>query len=158
MSYRLVDVDDLQSAPNPTTAKQEIDEALGVDAFGFNRYVVAPGERVPWGYHSHPRHEEVFYVLEGVLTVDTPEGSLRVEAGEALYVPPDHLNRAHNAGDDVVELLAVGAPKATDEAVIEEECPACGAVTGRRGERTDGGDTIVLHCTECDAAVDRFSR
>ena len=71
MTYRTVDVDDLPNAPNPTTAKKEVDEALGVESFGFNVYTVAPGERVPWGFHSHPRHEEVFYVLDGVLTVDT---------------------------------------------------------------------------------------
>ena len=158
MSYRTVRVEELPNAPNPTTAKKEVDEALGVEAFGFNVYTVAPGERVPWGFHSHPRHEELFYVLDGVLTVDTPEGSMVVEAGEALYVPPGHPNRAHNAGDVVVELVAVGAPKETDEAVIAERCPACGEVTGRESERTDDGDTVVLRCDGCGAETDRFGR
>lgn len=158
MPYRKRRVDDLPDAPSPATAKKEVDEALGVEAFGFNVYTVEPGERVPWGYHHHPRHEEVFYVLDGVLTVDIPEGSVVVESGEALHVPPGHPNRAHNAGEAVVRLIAVGAPKTTDEAVIEERCPACGDLTDRRGERTDDGDTVVLRCTACGAETDRFGR
>jgi mannose-6-phosphate isomerase-like protein (cupin superfamily) len=158
MSYRTVRVDDLPNAPSPAHAKKEVDEALGVETFGFNVYTVAPGERVPWGFHRHPRHEEVFYVLDGTLTVDTADEPLVVEAGEALFVPPGQPTRAHNAGTEMVRLVAVGAPKETDEAVIEEHCPACGAVTGRRGERVDDGDTVVLFCTDCGAETDRFGR
>ena len=158
MTYRTVRVDDLENAPSPAREKKEVDEALGVEAFGFNVYTVAPGERVPWGFHSHPRHEEVFYVLEGELTVDTADDPLTVEAGEALFVPPGHPNRAHNAGEEVVRLVAVGAPKETNETVIEEHCPACGEVTERRGERVDGGDTVVLFCIECGVETDRFGR
>jgi mannose-6-phosphate isomerase-like protein (cupin superfamily) len=155
--YRTVHVDDLPDAPSPCS-KKEVDEALDVEGFGFNVYHVAPGERVPWGYHHHPRHEEVFCVLDGVLTVDTPDGSLIVEEGEALRVPPGHPNRAHNAGEEVVGLIAVGAPKETDEAVIAERCPACGEVTDRRSDRADGGDTIVLRCAGCGAETERFGR
>ncbi|WP_380677291.1 cupin domain-containing protein [Salinigranum sp. GCM10025319] len=158
MTYRTVDVDDLPNAPNPTTAKKEVDEALGVESFGFNVYTVAPGERVPWGFHSHPRHEEVFYVLDGVLTVDTAGEPIVVEAGEALRVPPGHPNRARNAGETSVRLIAVGAPKETDEAVIEERCASCGEVTDRRSERTDDGDTVVLRCAGCGVETDRFGR
>lgn len=158
MSYRTVRVDDLENAPGPAREKKELDEALGIEAFGLNVYTVAPGERVPWGFHRHPQHEEAFYVLEGVLTVDTTDESLTVEAGEVLSVPPDHPTRAHDAGAETVRLVAVGAPKETDEAVIEERCPDCGAVTERRGERVDGGDTVVLFCTGCEAETDRFGR
>jgi uncharacterized cupin superfamily protein len=94
MSYRTVRVDDLENAPSPAREKKELDEALGIEAFGLNVYTVAPGERVPWGFHRHPRHEEAFYVLEGVLTVDTTDESLTVEAGEVLSVPPNHPTRA----------------------------------------------------------------
>jgi mannose-6-phosphate isomerase-like protein (cupin superfamily) len=158
MSYPTVRVDEIENAPNPTTAKREVDEALDVDSFGFNVYTVAPGERVPWGYHRHPRHEELFYVLAGVLTVDTPDEPVTVAAGEAVAIPPNGLNRAHNAGDEDVRFVAVGAPKETDEAVIEERCPACGRVTDRQSERRDDGDTVVLFCADCEAETDRFGR
>ena len=158
MSYPTVRVDEIENAPNPTTAKREVDEALGVESFGFNVYTVAPGERVPWGYHRHPRHEELFYVLSGVLTVDTPSGAMTVEAGEAVAIPRNGPNRAHNAGDERVRFVAVGAPKETDEAVIEERCPACESVTDRRSERRDGGDTVVLFCADCGVETGRFGR
>jgi mannose-6-phosphate isomerase-like protein (cupin superfamily) len=158
MPYPIVSVDGLPNAPSPAHAKKEVDEALGIDAFGFNVYTVFPGERVPWGFHRHPRHEEVFYVFEGTLTVDTADEPLTVGAGEVLRIPPDHPNRAHNADEGVVRLVAVGAPKETEDAVIEERCPSCEEVTGRRGERIDDGDTVVLLCSECGAETDRFGR
>lgn len=158
MSYPIVRVDELQNALSPATAKREVDEALGIDSFGFNVYTVAPGEQIPWGRHYHPRHEEVFYVLEGTLTVETPSASLVVEAGEAIAIPPGQPNRAHNDSEDVVRLVAVGAPKETDEAVIEERCPSCDEVTERRSERRDGGGTVVLFCTGCGVETDRFGR
>lgn len=158
MTYRTVRVSDLPNGLSPASEKKEIDEALGVETFGFNRYAVDPGQRVPWGPHYHPRHEEVFYVLEGELTVDTPEGAQTVTAGEALYVPPEHPNCAHNAGDERVVLIAVGGPKETDEAVIEDHCPNCETVTERTSELADGGETAVLSCAACGVETDRFSR
>ena len=158
MGYPTVRVEDIENAASPATAKREVDEALGIDSFGFNVYTVAPGERIPWGSHRHPDHEELFYVLDGELTVDTPDGSIRLGAGEAIGIPRNQPNCAHNAGEDVVRVVAAGAPKETDDAVIEEHCPACEAVTERRSERRDGGDTVVLFCTGCGAATDRFSR
>jgi uncharacterized cupin superfamily protein len=158
VSYQTVRVDAIENAPNPTTAKREVDEALGVESFGFNVYTVAPGERVPWGYHRHPRHEELFYVLDGALTVETPSDPVIVEAGEAVAIPENGPNRAHNAGDEAVRFIAVGAPKETDEAVIMEPCPACGEVTDRRSERRDDGDTVVLFCADCAVETERFGR
>jgi uncharacterized cupin superfamily protein len=158
MSYPTVRVDDIENAPSPATAKREVDEALGIDSFGFNVYTVAPGERVPWGMHRHPRHEELFYVLAGTLTVDTPDDSVAVEAGEAVAIPRNRSNRAHNAGEAVVRVVAAGAPKETDEAIIEERCPECRVVTERRSERRDDGETVVLFCEGCGAETDRFGR
>ena len=154
--YRKVAVDDVPNTPNPTREKKELDEALGASTLGLNVYTADPGEQVPWGGHRHPDHEEVFYVLEGELRVETPDGEFTVGPDEAFFVPADHWNRAVAAGDGPCRFLAIGAPKATDGAVIEEACSACGKVTGRDYEMVDGGETYVLTCAECGAETDRF--
>jgi quercetin dioxygenase-like cupin family protein len=158
-TYRHIHVEDARDAPSLTDHKYELDEAVDAREFGFNVYVASEGQRLPWGRHHHPDHEEVFYVLEGGLVVEIgPEGeaeTLRVGADEALFVPPGTLNRAVAAADGT-RVVAVGAPKANDGAVIEERCRACGASTGRDYEVEDGGDVYVLYCSECGAEADRL--
>lgn len=156
--YRKVAIDDLPNTPNPTREKKEVDEAVGATEFGFNVFRADPGEQLPWGYHSHPEHEELFYVVAGELVVETPEREYRVGAGEAFFVPPDHPNRARAVGDEVAEVVAVGAPKASDDATIREECPACGEMTDRTYEvATEAGEqTYVLQCAQCGAETGRF--
>lgn len=156
--YRKVDVAELPNTPNPTTEKKQVDEAVGATEFGFNVYTANPGERVPWGYHAHPDHEELFYVLSGELVVETEDGQFRVGPDEAFFVPRGKPNLAR-AGDETVRFVAVGAPKASDGAVISEECPACGEVGGRDYDvRTvDGTETYVLSCASCGAETDRFT-
>ncbi|MFC4359934.1 cupin domain-containing protein [Halobium salinum] len=154
--YRHVVVDDLPNTPNPTRAKREVDEAVGATEFGFNVFEADPGERLPWGYHSHPEHEELFYVVAGTVEVDTPEVTHRVETGEAFFVPPNHPNRARAVGSEPARVLAVGAPKASDEAVVSEPCPNCGDETDRTHEVVDDGETYVLSCAACGGEADRF--
>ena len=158
--YRHIHSEDAPDAPSRTTHKYEIDQAVGATEFGFNRYVAEPGQRVPWGRHSHPDHEEAFYVIRGevefrVGPLDDQE-TVRVGPGEVFYVPPNTPQEAVVVGETELEMLAVGAPKATDGAVIEEACPACGEVTGREFEVADGGATYVLSCERCGEEVDRL--
>lgn len=151
--YEHVVVDALSDAPNPTRHKKEIDEAVGATEFGFNVITTDPGERIPWGYHHHPDHEELFYVLDGTLLVETPEEEHTVEAGEVFFVPAGAPQKGV-AGPDGCRLVAAGAPKDSDDAVIEEECPSCGAATDR--DYRVEGDSYVLECASCGADVDEL--
>lgn len=152
--YRTVTVDDLPDAPNPTRHKKEVDEAVGAGAFGFNVYVADPGELVPWGRHRHPDHEELFYVIEGEVVVETPNGEFSVSAGEAFFVPADAPNKARAVGESPARFIAVGAPKSVDGSIIEERCPSCGEVT--RWEHAREDETVVLTCGSCGAETRRF--
>ncbi|WP_373189832.1 cupin domain-containing protein [Halolamina sp.] len=154
--YRKLAVSAVSNTPSPTRVKRELDEALGISTFGLNYFVADPGEQVPWGRHRHPDHEEAFYVLEGRLRVETPDGEFSVGPDEAFYVPANHWNRAVAAGDEPCRLLAMGAPKEGDEAIIEEPCPECGESTGREYETKDDGETYVLSCADCGAETMRF--
>lgn len=172
---RTVAVADLPDGISPARTKKELDEAVGATAFGCNLYEADAGEQLPWGYHYHPEHEELFYVIEGELAVETPERTARVGADEAFFVPPGRRNRARAVADGT-RVLAVGAPKGSDRAVIEEECPTCGertrqetvrvdgeggAAGGRaEGERDAGGGpdapTYAVRCSECGTEARRL--
>jgi uncharacterized Zn finger protein len=52
------------------------------------------------------------------------------------------------------KVAAVGALKDSDDAVIAEECPACGEPTDRTYRQEDGD--YVLSCVACGATVDRL--
>jgi quercetin dioxygenase-like cupin family protein len=156
--YEHVVVEDLPDAPNPTRHKKEIDEAVGATAFGFNVITAGPGEQVPWGYHRHPDHEELLYVLDGRLRVETPEGEYNVDAEEAFFVPPGAPQCAV-AGEAGCRLVAAGAPKEADEAVLAEECSECGEPTDREynAEEIDETTVYVLSCANCGAETKRLT-
>lgn len=154
VEYPTVTVDALPDVPAPSRHKKEVDEAVGATAFGFNVYIAEPGERLPWGYHYHPEHEELFYVLAGRLVLDTPDEEITVEEGEAVFVPAGAKNRARAVGTERARVIAVGAPKEQDAAVIEDECPACGAPTGRTAK--EDGEAVILSCAACGETIDRF--
>lgn len=159
--YRNVAVEDVENTANPSRVKRELDEAVGAATFGINYYEADPGEQVPWGRHRHPDHEEAFYVLGGELEVETPEEVFSVGSDELFFVPENHWNRAVAVGDEPCRLLALGAPKDSDSAVIEDECPECGKLTRWDAERVagrdDDGSGWLLSCTECGAETDRFT-
>lgn len=156
MGYERVRVADLPDAPNPTREKKEVDEAVGATAFGFNVLTADPGERLPWGYHRHPDHEELFCVVSGSLRFETPDAENRVDAGEAFFVEPDSPQKGVAVGDGPAVVVATGAPKASDDAVVEEPCPACGETADRTSEEAveDGRPVYRPHCAACGEFVE----
>lgn len=157
--YRKFALDDVPNSRAPARIKKELDEFVDATEFGFNVYVADPGTVIPWGYHRHPNHEEMFFVLSGELLIETPEEDYRVGRDEGFYVPRNHKNRARVAGDNPARFVAVGAPKASDDTIIEEECLHCGEVTGREFEvvTESGEDWQVLYCDACGKEIRRFT-
>ncbi|MWG35701.1 cupin domain-containing protein [Halomarina oriensis] len=155
MGYEHVRVDELPDAPNPTRHKKEVDEAVDATAFGFNVLTADPGEQLPWGYHRHPDHEELFYVISGTVAFETPDREYRVDAGTAFFVEPDSPQKGVAVGPDPAVVVATGAPKRSDDTTVEEECPACGETTDRTHEEAveDGRRVYRLRCTDCGEQV-----
>jgi mannose-6-phosphate isomerase-like protein (cupin superfamily) len=157
--YRALDLAAIPNGLSPARRKLELDEAAGASTFGCNLYEADPGEQLPWGYHRHPDHEELFVVLSGELTVDTPDGPFVLGPDEALFVPRDHRNRARATGEDPVRVLAVGAPKGSDGAIIEEDCPDCGRFGRLETDVVTDEDesrTVVVSCGGCGATIRQF--
>jgi len=74
--------------------------------------VLAPGEEVPWHFHSEVR--DTFYVLRGPVTIYTrePEATHVVDTGEVLQTRPRQPHRVVNLSEyDVAFILIQGVGK-----------------------------------------------
>ena len=81
---------------------------IGADKIGATIYSLGPGQsNCP--YHYEYPDEEWLLVLEGTLTVRTPEGEEQVAAGEAVCFPegPDGAHKLTNRSDGPVRLLMI---------------------------------------------------
>lgn len=123
MGYHVISVDDLEATPDRPCDRHPIGETAGLETVAVNHYDAAPGEQLPLAYHYHDDQEELFYVLSGTLSVETPDGEYTVDANEAFVVEPDSPHRAYNAesADRPVRVLAIGAPPIDDVHPYEPE-------------------------------------
>lgn len=120
MGYHKVDPEDLEQWDDRPTDVRSLSVAAGYDyqnsPIGMRVYDLAPGEQSGLRYHYHDEQVEVFYVLEGTLHVETPDGEIVVERDQVLFVDPGSPQRAYNPVDADAEtrVLAIGAPSADD--------------------------------------------
>jgi mannose-6-phosphate isomerase-like protein (cupin superfamily) len=127
MGYHVVDTDELDQWDDRDVDVRSISAAVGLDyqdaPLGLRVYEAEPGQQLPLAYHYHDEQVEAFYVLEGRLHVETPEGEFVVGTDEAFVVDPGSPHRAHNPADaeGSVRVLAVGAPTVDDAHAYEPE-------------------------------------
>jgi mannose-6-phosphate isomerase-like protein (cupin superfamily) len=81
---------------------------LGLEQSGLSYQRLAPGFRVPFG-HRHKTQEEVYVVVSGGGRAKLEDEIVELRQWDALRVPRDTM-RAFEAGQDGLELLAIGAP------------------------------------------------
>ena len=80
---------------------------LGVESFGLNLMLLEPGQR--GRVHRHERQEEVYVVLEGMLTLELEGGETHtLEPRDAARVAPDVRRQLSNRTQQRVALLALG--------------------------------------------------
>ena len=66
--------------------------------------------------YYHDEQVEAFYVLDGMLHIETPDEEYIVEPDQALFIDPGSPQRAFNpeSTDEPVRVLAIGAPSVDD--------------------------------------------
>ena len=89
------------------TADYTVSEANGALHTGFRVSKLEPGGWV--GAHVHS-YEESFYVIDGELIVDTPEGSVVATAGDYGLIPTATPHALRNVSDRVVTFAEVMVP------------------------------------------------
>ena len=71
-------------------------------------------ERVPKGgveeMHFHRKAQQLFFVLQGVATIQLGEETYRVPRGEAMHVPPKTPHRLENTGEEELIFLVISQP------------------------------------------------
>ena len=116
VAYHVIDPDDLEPMDDRPSEARYVSQAAGMETIGMRIYRPEPGEQIPLGYHYHDEQEEVFYVVEGEIAVETPEGTYDVATGQCFFAEPGSPHRAYNPedADGAAEVLAVGAPSVDD--------------------------------------------
>lgn len=143
---------------------RRLSEPLQTSDIAINLYRLNPGDSFPAGLHTHADQEEVFVVLEGRAAFETLlppadpaqldgldgyEGSqVRVAESEAIRFAPGDFQSGRNAADGESVVLAIGAPRGTDDIRLPIPCPTCGHAPLQLD--TDGSEPTFrcLDCTE----------
>ncbi|ADD05313.1 cupin 2 barrel domain protein [Natrialba magadii ATCC 43099] len=116
MGYHHVNTNDIEPFDSPGREFRSIGRAIGLETLGISHVVAEPGEQIPLQYHYHEEQEEAFYVISGVLHVETPDDEYVVEEDEVFIAEPTSPHRAYNPNQSAssVEVLAFGAPSVDD--------------------------------------------
>jgi mannose-6-phosphate isomerase-like protein (cupin superfamily) len=115
---KLTDVKD--SAPE--FGMEDVQEArfakgdLEAEKTGVSHHRLRPGKRTPFG-HKHEAAEEVYVVISGSGRMKLDDEIIEVARLDAIRVSPEVI-RAFEAGDEGIEVLAVGARHDGDGEVI----------------------------------------
>ena len=127
-----------------------LSDSVGTTDVAVNRYRIAPGEGLPSGLHAHADQEEIFVVLDGAgraeRTSAAESGEVVVGEGEVIRFAPGEFQSGKNESDDDFVMLAVGAPRDSEDVRIPQACPDCGH-GDLRLDASEGGVRLVCpHC------------
>ena len=61
-------------------------------------------------YHVHTEHEETIYIVSGRGEITCPEGTIPLEAGTAVFIPPKTDHRIESFGPEPLQFVTVFAP------------------------------------------------
>lgn len=125
MGYHIIDPEQIDPTPDRPSIHRTISQAAGLENMAINYYEAAPGEQLPLAYHVHAEQEEAFYVIDGPLHVETPEGEQIVETDELFIAEPESPHRAYapETAENRVHVLAIGAPPVDDAAAFAPDDP-----------------------------------
>ena len=149
-----VSLDEMDEVPDSATVCKPFTGSLNADEVSLNYYELSKEDSFAYGYHRHMKQEEIFLVLEGVVTFETEEGEIKVEEGEVIRFAPGEYQRGVNKGSERVKAYAVGAPQEMGETEILKECGYCGERTENTIAKEE--DELVTRCLECDGVTERF--
>lgn len=96
-------------------------------AFTIIEIIIPPGLGAPM--HRHQRDAECFYMLDGELTFETPDGAVTGRAGDTYFLPVGGRHAFRNDGETEARALVFVTPGA-EAARFFAELDAGGAALG----------------------------
>jgi len=91
---------------------------LDAQKTGLSHLRLKPGKRSPFG-HKHEEAEEVYIVIAGAGRMKLDDEIIDVETLDAIRVSPEVV-RAFEAGDEGIEVIAVGARHDGDGEIVRD--------------------------------------
>ena len=73
--------------------------------------------------HVHRREDEIFYVLDGMLSLHLPDSSIELGPGEAAFAPRD-VPHVYRVESETARWLGIAAPAGFEAFVREAGTPA----------------------------------
>ena len=73
--------------------------------------------------HVHRREDEIFYVLDGRLSLHLPDGAMELDAGGAAFAPR-HVPHVYRVESETARWLGIAAPAGFEAFVREAGEPA----------------------------------
>ncbi|WP_435362091.1 cupin domain-containing protein [Haloarchaeobius sp. DFWS5] len=145
-----VDIDDIdaQFLGDSDLDRRGLSDPLGTNDLAINYYALDPGESFSGGMHTHMDQEEVFYVMEGTATFETPEGTVEVGPHEAVRFARGDFQTGKNDTDEKVVALALGAPKGSRDIRVPMGCQKCDECDMLQFQMREDGN--YLYCPECE--------
>lgn len=100
------DWDTTQDHPGYRWSRMRIAKRLGGKLLGGSIYLIGPGQK-SFPYHFHHANEEMLIVLEGEVSVRTPDGEQTATKGDALMFPtgPEGGHQLVNRTDSDARVL-----------------------------------------------------
>jgi len=112
MGYQRASVGGVESAVDAETGGMWfLKDALDTDNLGFTVLELGPGQHGMEHDHAEDGQEEVYFVVEGEAEVSLDDGTVSLEADQALRLDPEETRQLRNPGDSPVRLVLVGAPR-----------------------------------------------
>lgn len=139
-------IDNVENQSRSSDIRKFMTDPLNLDDLSLNYFELEPGESFSGGMHTHMNQEEIFFVIDGRATFQTPDDEIEVDENEAIRFAPGEYQEGTNQGDDRVRALALGAPQEQGETRTRFPCGECGADY----HTVDvSGEGITLTCPDC---------
>lgn len=112
MKYQIIDPTTIEPPSDHPCDRRSISGPANLSNIAVVHYEMAPGEQLPTEYHYHEIREELFYILNGEMCIETPERTYHVRQGRFFIVKPESPHRAYNSPDAETnaQVLGMGAP------------------------------------------------
>ena len=149
-----VDIDDVESRffGDQDVDRRGLTDELNASDLSINYYRLDPEQSLSGGMHAHMDQEEVFYVVDGMVTFETPDGEYAVGPDGAIRFAPGEYQTSENRADGDAVVLALGAPQESTDVRVPMECRECGDSDSLQFVMTSDGQH--LECPACGNVVE----
>ncbi len=139
-----LDFDDVREQDGFNSRRARLGLQTGLDRVGASLWELFPGQAA-YPYHFHLTEEEMLFILEGSVSLRTPDGWRELEDGEVVAFPrgEEGGHQLVNDTDDVVRFLSISNWASGPEICFYTDSDKVGVYQGREFGELYKRDTQV---------------